>query len=30
VAEKRDVFVYFKHEETAEGALYAEELLGRR
>ena len=23
-----DVFVYFKHEETAEGALYAESLLG--
>ncbi len=23
----RDVFVYFKHEETPEGALYAEELL---
>ena len=22
-----DVFVYFKHEETAEGALYAEGLL---
>jgi uncharacterized protein YecE (DUF72 family) len=26
-AEKGDVFVYFKHEETAEGALYAEALL---
>jgi uncharacterized protein YecE (DUF72 family) len=25
--EKGDVFVYFKHEETAEGALYAEALL---
>jgi len=24
---KRDVFVYFKHEETPAGALYAEELL---
>jgi uncharacterized protein YecE (DUF72 family) len=24
---RRDAFVYFKHEETAEGALYAEELL---
>ncbi len=24
---KRDVFVYFKHEETPEGALYAEEVL---
>jgi uncharacterized protein YecE (DUF72 family) len=30
VAKKSDVFVYFKHEETAEGALYAEELLGRK
>ncbi len=27
VNEKRDVFVYFKHEDTPEGALYAEELL---
>jgi uncharacterized protein YecE (DUF72 family) len=26
----KDVFVYFKHEETADGALYAEELLSRR
>ena len=26
-AKKGDVFVYFKHEETAEGALHAEELL---
>ncbi|MGD0965505.1 MAG: DUF72 domain-containing protein [Candidatus Acidiferrales bacterium] len=26
-AERGDVFVYFKHEETAEGALYAEGLL---
>jgi uncharacterized protein YecE (DUF72 family) len=27
LAAKRDVFMYFKHEETPEGALYAEELL---
>jgi uncharacterized protein YecE (DUF72 family) len=27
LAKKGDVFVYFKHEETAEGALHAEELL---
>jgi uncharacterized protein YecE (DUF72 family) len=27
-AKQGDVFVYFKHEETAEGALYAEGLLG--
>jgi len=27
LASRGDVFVYFKHEETAEGALYAEELL---
>jgi uncharacterized protein YecE (DUF72 family) len=27
LARQRDVFVYFKHEETAEGALYAEGLL---
>jgi uncharacterized protein YecE (DUF72 family) len=27
LAERGDVFVYFKHEETAEGALYAEGLL---
>lgn len=27
LAAGRDVFVYFKHEETPEGALYAEELL---
>ena len=27
LAEGRDVFLYFKHEETPEGALYAEELL---
>jgi uncharacterized protein YecE (DUF72 family) len=27
LAKKGDVFVYFKHEETAEGALYAEALL---
>ena len=24
-----DVFVYFKHEDTPEGALYAQELLER-
>ncbi len=24
---ERDVFVYFKHEDTPEGALYAEEVL---
>ncbi len=27
LAQKREVFVYFKHEETPEGALHAEELL---
>lgn len=27
LAQKRDVFTYFKHEDTPEGALYAEELL---
>ena len=27
VAEGRDIFAYFKHEETPQGALYAEELL---
>jgi uncharacterized protein YecE (DUF72 family) len=27
LAQEGDVFVYFKHEETAEGALYAEALL---
>ena len=27
-AAKRDVYVYFKHEDTPEGAGYAEELLG--
>jgi len=27
VGQGRDVFVYFKHEDTPEGALYAEELL---
>lgn len=27
IDQKRDVFVYFKHDETPEGALYAEELL---
>jgi len=29
VAAGKDVFVYYKHEETPEGALYAEELLGK-
>jgi uncharacterized protein YecE (DUF72 family) len=28
LAEGRDVFAYFKHEETPEGALYAVDLLG--
>jgi uncharacterized protein YecE (DUF72 family) len=28
LAEGRDVFAYFKHEETPEGALYAVEVLG--
>lgn len=28
--DSKDVFVYFKHEETPEGALYAEELLAAR
>jgi hypothetical protein len=27
LAEGRDVFAYFKHEETPEGALYAVDLL---
>jgi hypothetical protein len=27
LVKRGDVFVYFKHEETAEGALYAEGLL---
>lgn len=27
IAEGKDVFAYFKHEETPQGALYAEELL---
>jgi hypothetical protein len=27
IAEERNVFAYFKHEETPEGALYAVELL---
>lgn len=27
IGEGRDVFVYFKHEESPQGALYAEELL---
>jgi uncharacterized protein YecE (DUF72 family) len=30
LADNRDVFVYFKHEETPDGAFYAEELLGRK
>lgn len=30
LAEGRDVFLFFKHEDTPEGALYAKELLGRR
>ncbi len=29
LAQRGDVFVYFKHEETPEGALYAEELLAK-
>ena len=29
LAEGRDVFLFFKHEETPAGAIYAEELLGR-
>jgi uncharacterized protein YecE (DUF72 family) len=28
LGEGKDVFLYFKHEETPEGALYAEEMLG--
>jgi hypothetical protein len=28
LAAKRDVFAYFKHEETPEGALYAVDMLG--
>src|SRR5260370_581011 len=28
LANNRDVFAYFKHEETPDGAFYAEELLG--
>jgi hypothetical protein len=27
LAEGRDVYTFFKHEESAAGALYAEELL---
>jgi len=27
LGEGRDVFAYFKHEETPEGAMYARELL---
>ncbi len=30
VADGKDVFLFFKHEDTPEGALYAKELLGRR
>jgi len=30
LAQHGDVFVYFKHEDTPDGALYAEELLGRK
>jgi len=30
LAKRGDVFVYFKHEDTPDGALYAEELLGRK
>ncbi len=30
VQEGRDVYVYFKHEESAAGALYAKELLGQQ
>jgi uncharacterized protein YecE (DUF72 family) len=30
VAAGKDVFVYYKHEDTPEGAFYAEELLGKR
>jgi uncharacterized protein YecE (DUF72 family) len=29
LADGRDAYVFFKHEETPEGALYAEELLRR-
>jgi uncharacterized protein YecE (DUF72 family) len=29
LAKNRDVFVYFKHEETPDGAFYAEELIAR-
>jgi len=29
LASRHDVFVFFKHEETPAGAMYAEELLGR-
>jgi len=27
LAARKDVFVFFKHEDTPDGALYAEELL---
>lgn len=30
LADKGDVFVYFKHEDTPEGALYAEEVLAAK
>ncbi|MHB8540908.1 MAG: DUF72 domain-containing protein [Candidatus Acidiferrales bacterium] len=30
LAKRGDVFVYFKHEDAPDGALHAEELLGRR
>ncbi len=29
LSQGRDVFLFFKHEETADGALYAERVLGR-
>ena len=29
LAAGRDVFAYFKHEETPEGALYAVDIAGR-
>ena len=28
IEQGHDVFVYFKHEDTPEGAFYAEEMLG--
>ena len=30
LADGRDLFVYFKHEDTPQGALYAEELLAKK